>query len=139
MCIAFALFGLFIALFNQTPVFDILFNDQIDPVFFGSAALTPEMMLFRQWTYGVLGATCVFAGILMFFIVDNAYRKKERWAWYCIVLGLTGWFVIDGAVSLYFSVYFNAAFNIVLLTAALVPLIFTKKYFFENGDSVEHG
>jgi uncharacterized BrkB/YihY/UPF0761 family membrane protein len=133
--IVFALFGVFIALFNQTSVFDVIFNDQIDPVFFGDAALTAEMMRFQQWVYGILGATCVFVGIMIFFIAENAYRKKERWAWNCIMIGSMGWFIIDESVSLYFSVHFNAAFNAVLLIAILVPLLCTWKFFFKGQEA----
>ena len=64
--IVFAGFGVFMALFNQTPVFDLLFNGQIDPVFFGNAELSQEIVHFQQWIYGVLGATCVLVGMMIF-------------------------------------------------------------------------
>jgi len=128
-CVVFAAFGVFIAVFNQTPVFDVLFGNNINPAFFGDAALTPEMVRFQQWVYGLLGATCVFVGILLFFIVSNAYSKKERWALNGIMFGVVAWFVIDEAVSIYFAVEFNAVFNLVLLAILLIPLIFTMRYF----------
>ncbi|AIZ56394.1 hypothetical protein Mpt1_c05020 [Candidatus Methanoplasma termitum] len=127
--LVFAAFGVFMALFNRTHVFDIMFSSQIDPAFFGGSELSGEMIRFQQWIYGVLGATCVLVGIMIFFIVDNSYRNKERWAWNCLLLGLAAWMLIDLSVSLYFSVYFNAAFNAVLFAAIIVPLLFTRKYF----------
>jgi len=129
--IVFAVFGVFMALFNQTPVFDLMFNGQIDPVFFGSAELSPEMVQFQQWIYGVLGATCVLVGIMIFFIVGNPLRNKELWAWNCLLFALVAWIVIDMSVSLYFGVYFNAAFNAILFAAILVPLLLTRNYFME--------
>lgn len=88
--IIFALFGVCLALFNQTSIFNILFNNQINPVFFENIILTPELIYFQQWIYGLLGATCVLVGILIFFVVDNAYKKMEHWAWNCILIGLAG-------------------------------------------------
>jgi len=130
--VVFAAFGVFMALFNQTPVFDFMFNNQIDPVFFGNAELSQEIVLFQQWIYGVLGATCVLVGIMIFFIVDNPFRNRERWAWNCLIIGLVAWMIIDLSVSLYFSVYFNAAFNALLFAAIIVPLLFTRKCFIET-------
>jgi len=127
--VVFAAFGIFMALFNQTSVFDIMFSSQIDPVFFGNAELSQEMVHFQQWIYGVLGATCVLVGIMIFFIVDNPYRNKERWAWNCLLFGLVAWMVIDMSVSLYFLVYFNAVFNAVLFAAIIIPLLLTRQYF----------
>ena len=123
--IVFASFGIFLAFFNQIP----FFADLINPVFFEETLISSELRYFQQWLYGLLGATCVMVGILIFFIVDNAYRNRDRWAWKCILIGLIGWFIIDQPISLYFSVYFNVVFNFGLLIAVLIPLICTKRYF----------
>jgi len=123
--IIFASFGIFLAFFNQMP----MFADLIDPVFFKEDQIGSELKSFQQWLYGLLGATCVLVGIMIFFIVDNAFKNKEGWAWNCILFGLVGWFIIDQPISLYFSVYFNVIFNIGLLIAVLIPLICTKKHF----------
>lgn len=127
--IVFSLFGISLALFSQTPIFNLLFNNQINPVFFGNDTLSLELIHFQQWAYGLLGATCTLVGILIFFIVNNAFKKMERWAWNSILVGLLGWFILDEPISLYFSVHFNAIFNLGLLTAVLLPLIFTRHYF----------
>jgi len=123
--VVFASFGIFLAFFNQIP----FFADLINPVFFEETLISSELKYFQQWLYGLLGATCVMVGILIFFIVDNAYRNRDRWAWKCILIGLIGWFIIDQPISLYFSVYFNVVFNFGLLIAVLIPLICTKRYF----------
>ena len=54
-------------------------------------------------------------GILIFFIVQNAFAKKEKSACNCLFLGLVAWFIINTPIYLYLRVYFNVAFNIVLL------------------------
>ncbi len=127
--VLFSLFGIVIALFNQTQLFQIVFNNQINPTFFGSNDLSIEALRFQQWIYGLLGATCLMDGILIFFIVQNAFAKKEKWAWYCVLIGLIAWFAIDEPISLYFHVYFNAIFNLALLIAILVPICLTYRDF----------
>lgn len=127
--VLFAVFGIIIALFNQTSTFQVTFNNQINPVFWGNSSLTSEALLFQKWIYGLLGAMCLMVGILIFFVVKYAFEKKERWAWNCLLFGLVAWFIIDTPISLFFKVYFNVIFNIVLLLAVLVPLLLTKKYF----------
>jgi len=127
--ILFALFGIAIALLNQTSLFQMAFSDQINPVFWGNTGLAAEALLFQRWIYGLLGATCLLVGIVFFFVVTYAFAKKQRWAWNCLLFGLSAWFIIDTPVSLYFQVYFNVAFNTVLLLAILLPLLLTKKDF----------
>ncbi len=127
--ILFAVFGIIIALCNQTTIFKGAFNNQINPVFWTNSELATETLFFQRWIYGLLGATCLMVGILIFFIVKNSFARKEKWAWNCLFIGLVAWFIIDTPISVYFQVYFNVAFNIVLLLAILVPLILTKKEF----------
>lgn len=127
--IAFTIFGGFLALFNQTHFFDIVFNNQINPLFFGEAVQGIGLIRFQQWIYGILGATCILIGILLYFISNYAYGKKDRWARSAILTGAICWFIVDEFISLYFSVYFNAIFNVGLLAAFLMPVIFTGKYF----------
>ena len=126
----FAVFGIIVALFNQTEIFQITVGNQINPVFWTNSGLTSEALLFQRWIYGLLGATCLLVGILIFFIVKNAFVKKEKWAWNCLLVGVTAWFIIDTPVSLYFQVYFNVVFNVVLLSTILLPLALTRKDFY---------
>lgn len=122
-------FGVALALFNQTPIFDFLFNNQIDPVFWVDGQALPEMSRFQQWVYGVLGATIAGWGICVAFLARNPFQNKEFWAWNAIALGITVWFVIDTALSLCFQVVFNLAFNTVLFIVFWLPLAFTRGYF----------
>jgi len=129
-------FGFVLAFFNQTAVFDLLFNNRIDPAFWpATTPVTADVKLFQQWAYGVLGAMCIGWGIFMAFVAYRLFRAKEKWAWNCFALGITAWFVVDTAISLYFGVTFNAAFNIVLFVAVGLPLVFTRKDFVEPSRS----
>ncbi|MBM4422436.1 MAG: hypothetical protein FJ030_03460 [Chloroflexi bacterium] len=123
-----ALFGLALAFANHTPLFDFLFNNQIDPTFW-PGSVPEEAAAFRRWVYGVLGATVSGWGVFIAFIAHYPFQRKEVWAWNCIAIGMTIWFVSDTAISLYFGVGFNAMFNAALFFAALLPLLFTRKHF----------
>lgn len=127
--ILFAVFGIIIALFNQTTLFQIAFNNQINPVFWTDSKLTAETLFFQRWIYGLLRATCLMVGILIFFIVKNAFERKEKWAWNCLFFGLIAWFIIDTPISVFFHVYFNVALNVILLLTVLLPLFLTRKHF----------
>jgi hypothetical protein len=122
-------FGAALALFNQTPVFDFLFNRQVDLVFWATGEMTPAAAAFQQWAYAVLGATVAGWGIFMIFIVYYPFRRRERWAWRCLTVGLGVWYVVDTSLSLAAQVTFNAAFNTLLLASIVPPLIATRSDF----------
>lgn len=122
-------FGLVLILFNQTSIFNYLFNNQVNSVFWGNVPITAPTIIFQQWIYSTLGAVLVGWGIFLTFIVTHAFRNKERWAWHCIVLGITLWFIADTSVSLFYHVYINVYVNVVLFIVLGLPLCFTKKYF----------
>jgi zinc transporter ZupT len=121
-------FGVLLALFNGTPLFDI-FNQQINPVFWKTPDAINSAREFQQWVYGVLGATMAGWGVFVTFIAHVPFKRKEKWAWTCLTTGVLVWFCLDTAISLQFRVYFNVAFNTAFLVAALVPLGFSRKDF----------
>ena len=122
-------FGLALALFNQSPFFDMAFNRQIDPAFWPSGEVPAGTAEFQSWIYGVLGATVAGWGVFLAFIAGNSFAARERWAWNCVFCGITLWFLADSAISGYFSAWFNVAFNGALAVLVYVPLIATRKHF----------
>jgi hypothetical protein len=124
-------FGLVMAFLNETAVFE-LFNGQIDPAFWGDGATPEAATRFRQWAYGAWGATVAGWGVFIVFIAHYPFRHKEKWSWNCLAAGLLVWYLVDTAISLYFKVYFNAAFNTVLLILVTLPLAYTRKHFHAN-------
>ena len=126
-----AVFGLVMGFLNGTIVFE-LFNRQIDPVFWDAGAMPEAATGFRQWVYGAWGATVAGWGIFVVFIAHYPFRHRERWSWNCLAVGLLIWYLVDMAISLYFRVYFNAAFNTLLLILSVLPLAYTRKHFHAN-------
>jgi hypothetical protein len=121
-------FGLLMALAAGTPLFDF-FNRQIDPAFWSGAAVESTARQFQHWIYGVWGATIAGWGIFLVSIIHYPFSRKEAWAWECVAVGLVVWFVLDTSLSIYYGVFFNAAFNSLVLVAAAPPLMLTRKKF----------
>jgi hypothetical protein len=121
-------FGVALAFLYPTPLFDI-FRTQIDPVFWSAGELTVGIASFQQWIYGVLGATMAGWGVCIAFIAAVPFKRKEKWAWNCLAIAVSLWFVIDTFLSWRFGALFNVVFNVLIFLAALVPLLFSRKYF----------
>lgn len=124
-----ALFGLATALFNRAPFFDTLFNSNVDPVFWGTAAVPAASLVFQRWAYAVLGATVAGWGVILAFLAYHPFRKRELWSWNCILAGMLVWYLPDTILSLQAGVVFNAAFNTLLLILVLLPLVITRREF----------
>lgn len=123
-----AAFGILMALLSGTPLFD-LFNRQVDPAFWSTNAVGDVARQFQHWIYGVWGATIAGWGIFLTYIARYPFKRKEQWSRNCLVFGLLVWFVLDTLLSVFYKVYFNAAFNTALLILAGLPLVFTRKEF----------
>lgn len=122
-------FGLLLAFFNQTLPFDLLFNNQINPNFWGKEQIADTIVNFQQWIYGVLGSTIAGWGLFVAYIAHYPFNNKELWAWKCLTLGLTLWFIADTSVSLYMGVFYNTIFNMVIYCAIIIPALISRKYF----------
>ena len=127
-------FGLALALLNQTAPFNVTFNSHVDPVFWPAGGPTPSDKAFQQWIYGVLGATVVGWGIVLTFIAAGPFARKERWAWRCLAVSVGTWFIVDTAISLGFGVAVNVVFNTILLAAVAVALLATRRAFRKKVD-----
>jgi hypothetical protein len=127
--LAFIVFGLALALFNGTPMFDLL-NRQVDPAFWGTEEIPMETLVFQRWIYGVAGATMSSWGVLLAYIIYYPLRRREKWAWNCLAIGMLAWFLPDFAVSLYFGVFFNMIFSTLCVTVIFFPLTMLRKYYY---------
>ena len=128
VAIIIVMFGIFMAIFNQSPWFN-LFNEQIEPIFWGEAERPVAYAQFQGWVYGVLGSTMAGWGLMLFFIIRYPFRQREKWAWNAIAVSLGFWYLLDTVISLYFGVNFNAVFNTLLLVIITPPLIATRNQF----------
>jgi len=128
VCFTMSLFGILMVFLAGTPIFDV-FNRQIDPAFWDANTIPAEARMFRNWIYGVWGATIAGWGILLTFVVAVPFSRQEKWAWNGVVFGVLVWYVFDTVLSILFKVGFNVCFNTVILAAVLLPMIVLRKHF----------
>ncbi len=121
-----SIFGTGIAFFGGTALFET-FDRQINPVFWGTEDIDDNIRAFQGWNYGVAGGIMAGWGVTLAFVAQYPFRKREKWAWNSLLIGLLVWFVIDTSISLKFQVYFNVIFNTLFLVVMMLPLMFTRQ------------
>ena len=120
--------GAYMAFFNQSDSF--IFNSIVNTPFWGSGN-EPDMAArnFQGFIYGLTGAVMIAWCTLMLMVINNAFKKQQLWAWKAFLISVLAWFPIDEIISIYYKVYLNAVFNLLLLLIIIIPLMLTRKYF----------
>ncbi len=128
-CMA-VIIGLLCAFAGNSFIFD-LHNSISKDVFFKGSDFSNEVLIFKNWNWGVIGGTIVGFHLLMIGISENAFKKREKWAYNYLWLGLISWFLIDSGVSYYTGAIHNIVIiNLVALFMIGVPLVATRKIFY---------
>ncbi len=124
--------GILSAFAGNSFVFE-LHNRYTKDVFFNATEFDPEVLNLKNWLFGIIGGTIVGFHVLMILISENAFKRKERWAYKALWLGLLSWFFIDSGISLYFGAVHNVILiNLVALVLIGLPLVATRKEFGKN-------
>jgi len=118
----------FLVLLINTANLFAFFDDQLSRIFW-TTAVPPGLAAYQGWLYALLDSILIAWGVNMFFIVQNAFKRQEKWAWNALFIGLLVWYLIDSGFSLRYGVVFNAVVNTGLFGLGLMPLSFTRKYF----------
>jgi hypothetical protein len=127
------LMGLLVAFAGNSWVFDY-HNQGIFEVFNQGKQLSGQVLEMKNWLFGIIGATMIGFNVLAIFIIRFALLKKEIWAWNALFYGIIVWFVVDSAISIYYSAYFNIYWiNLPALLIFLVPLYFIRKAIVKMG------
>ncbi len=92
-------------------------------------AFPDEVFAYRRHAMGMLGPTIAAWAVTMCFVVAGPFRRRERWAWWCVLLSTFAWYPVDTLVSALEGVWVNVAFNTVALVLILLPLAFTHGRF----------
>ena len=121
--------GILVAFAGNSFVFE-LHNDYTKEVFFNSEDFKPDVLKLKNWLFGIIGGTIVGFHILMLMISENAFKKKELWAYKALWFGLLSWFCIDSGISIYYGAIHNVVIiNIVALILIGIPLVMTRNEF----------
>jgi hypothetical protein len=98
----------------------------------GDGSVSPGVRTLHQWTFGVMGAVMFAWGVFALFIVRHGFARGEAWAWRCLSLGFSLWFVLDSTRSAIHGVWINVAANTGFLLLFAVPLVATAPRFLEH-------
>jgi len=123
------LVGLLVA-FAGNSIFFEMHNDSSAEVFFESHSLTPEILKFKNWLFGIIGGTIVGFHILMVYISENSFKRNERWAYHAMCIAMLSWFLVDSGISYYYGAIHNIVLiNLVALILIGLPLLMTRNEF----------
>jgi hypothetical protein len=123
--------GVLVAFAGNSVIFE-LHNQGTSAVFFKEAPMPENVIEMKNWLFGIIGGTIVGFHLLALFIIQNAFARKERWAWYALSLGLLSWFLIDSSISMFYGAKYNLyLINIPAFLMIGFPLAFTWKSFFK--------
>ncbi|MFK7935653.1 MAG: hypothetical protein AB8G22_19220 [Saprospiraceae bacterium] len=126
--------GLLAAFAIDSFVFDV-YNQNIQIQYADGQPLDPQMNLMKKWLFGIIGGTIAGFQLLIIFISENAFRKRERWAWVAVFSGMLMWFVVDSTACICYGAWFNVwLINIPSFILILIPLIATRKVFLSAND-----
>lgn len=121
--------GLVVAFAGNATVFEI-HNSYTEQIFFQGKSMQGELLEFKNWLFGIIGGTVVGFHFLMIMISENAFKKKEKWAYHALWGGLLSWFAIDSGISLYYGAIHNLVLiNLVALFLIGLPLLMTRAAF----------
>lgn len=90
-----------------------------------SESFPAEVVPFRDFIMGVLGATMVSWALALMFVVAVPFARRERWAWWCVVVSVSSWAPLDTAISLAHGVEVNALLNSMAVVMLAIPLAAT--------------
>jgi hypothetical protein len=126
----FALFGLVLAFYGNNPLFEP-YHRMLASIFFQQESLPENTRLLYTFVMGPMGATIAVTYILLAYLAQYPFRRREKWARNAIVVGFSVWFITDAIVSINYGVYFQALVLhlLISLPQKALPLIFTWKAF----------
>ncbi len=132
--IFFSLMGVFWAVSGSFDPLG-LWDTQFAQAFWGQKTLPEDVLRAKEFILGPFGATSAAYFVLQYFITKYAYAKKELWAYNSILIGFFFWFFLDSIITFYHKAYFNFFLANVPSLLAMLPIIFTRKYFMNNANA----
>ena len=97
------------------------------------AFMFPELNNEKNWLFGIIGATIVGFHALMIMVSENAFKRRERWSYWALWLGLLSWFIIDSGISVYYGAIYNLVLiNLFALFLIGLPLLMTRTEFVDR-------
>jgi len=124
----FAFLGVLWALLGSFDPFGI-YDQAFATAFWQTDQLPTDAQKATQFLLGPFGATSAGYFILQYFIAKHAYAEKQLWGYQAILVAFFFWFILDTSMCIYHKAYFNILLANIPALLAMLPIVFTKKYF----------
>lgn len=95
----------------------------------GTPAVPDAASGYRAYAMGMLGPTISSWAVALLFVVIVPFRRRQRWAWWCLATSVLAWFPVDTVISLREGIWINVLFNASGLTMIALPLAATFRQF----------
>jgi hypothetical protein len=122
---AIGLMWLVVGSFDPFGIYDTAFAR----TFWHTDTLPSDVRTAFRFILGPFGATSAGYFILQYFIAKYAYALRLRWGYNAIMVAFFFWFFTDTAFSLWMGAYFNVLMANIPSLIAMLPIIFTRRYF----------
>jgi len=130
--IFFACLGVMWALIGSFDSFGI-YDKMWAETFWAKEQLPADVARAKTFLLAPFGATSAGYFILQYFIAKYAYAKRELWAFKAIIFAFFFWFILDTILFALHGAYFNILLANIPSLVAMLPVVFTKKYFKPSG------
>jgi hypothetical protein len=107
-------------------------NKKLDIIFLNGKQAVMEVGHLRSWMISITGAVMTGWGLTMLYVVNQPFRKREKWAWNSIFYPMLLWFLVDSSVSAYYGVAFNIIINMIFFLQMIAPLLFLRPQFYNQ-------
>lgn len=109
-----------------------MYEKEMAQSFYNKDELPTAVVRTFRFIMAPFGATAAGYFILQYFIAKNAFAKRELWGWQAIMFAFFFWFILDTSMSALRGAWFNIVLANIPSLIAMLPIIFTRKYFKTN-------
>lgn len=97
--------------------------------FYNQDELPEQVNKVFQFILAPFGMTMAGYFLLQYYIAKNAFAKRELWGYRSIINAFFFWFILDTTISAIYGAWFNIVLANIPSLIAMLPILFTKKYF----------
>lgn len=120
--------GVLLVAASGTALFATYHQSAAD-AFYGGVPLTGASLDHQRWLLSVSGSGTVGWAITLLFVVTVPLQRRERWAWWCVVVSVVVWVVVDAAASVVWGVFGEVIFVACAGFGLLVPALLVRRGF----------
>ena len=106
-----------------------IYETAMAQTFYNQDELPEDVSRTFRFILAPFGMTMAGYFLLQYFIVKNAFAKRELWGWQAIMIAFFSWFIVDTIMSAIHGAWFNIIMANIPSLIAMSPIVFMRKYF----------